>query len=246
MKNSKEVIGTKMKRIPIEKYRDKLEKIIGEYNRYNSFIRDREKAFEYSKIFDIKICPYCNINYIYTVTTKNGEPIVRPDFDHFMLRNKENELSIDNLVPCCPICNSRLKKATPITAKTHLHPFKEDFDEIADFYVDINSLDYLNENSFLIKIKAKENTLKKLWDKANNNITLFALEDRYNFHKDIVVDIFRDIKYYYEEKLDEIDKIINSNGYLITNQRLEEYKNIEINQVSLGKLKKDITTKYTR
>lgn len=59
-----------MKRIPIEKYREKLKKIIGKCKHYQSFIGNKEKAYEYSKVFDIKICPYCNINYIYTVITK--------------------------------------------------------------------------------------------------------------------------------------------------------------------------------
>lgn len=106
------------------------------------------------------------------------------------------------------------------------------------------SFNYLDEHNFSIKFKKKENTTEELWNKAKNNINLFALEDRYNFHKDVVVEIFRDVKYYYEEKLDEIDELINSNEP--TYIRLENYKNIEINQVSLGKLKKDITIKYTK
>lgn len=233
-----------MKRISIEKYREKLKKIIGKCKHYQSFIGNKEKAYEYSKVFDIKICPYCNINYIYTVITKKGKPVIRADFDHFIRRNKRNELSVNNLVPCCPVCNLRLKRDTYITSKTHIHPFKDDFDEIAEVCIDIMSFNYLDEHNFFIKFKKKENTTEELWNKAKNNINLFALEDRYNFHKDVVVEIFRDVKYYYEEKLDEIDELINSNEP--TYIRLENYKNIEINQVSLGKLKKDITIKYTK
>lgn len=183
-------------------------------------------------------------NATYKNQLQKRKPAIRADFDHFVRRNKRNELSVNNLVPCCPVCNSRLKGDKYITSQTHIHPFKDDFDKIAEFCIDISSFDYLDEHNFSIKIKERENTTKELWNKAKNNIELLALEDRYNFHKDVVVDIFRDIKYYYDEKLNEIDELINSNEP--TYKHLENYKNVEINQVSLGKLKKDITIKYTK
>lgn len=55
---------------------------------------------------DIKVCPYCNRSYTFTIKGKHG---VRPELDHFYPRSiktyKHLAISFYNLVPSCPMCN---------------------------------------------------------------------------------------------------------------------------------------------
>ena len=80
------------------------------------------------------------------------------------------------------------------------------------------------------------------------NIRDFKLLERYSCHKDTVLDLLKDLKYYHIAKMIEISKLIkdenNLSSYFIN--KIIEYKNIDINNVSLGKLKKDIAIKYSK
>lgn len=238
----------KLKQITI-KQKNKLKKILNKYTKYSDFIKSKVDAYEYAKILGLRICPYCNINYIYTVT-KGKEKIIRPDFDHFepKSKNSQKQLDVDNLVPCCLLCNERLKGAKPFEEKTHLNPLKKDFDSIVEFSIDIKKPNYLKEANFDIIFCKKESASNEDCDLCKANIRDFKLLERYSCHKDTVLDLLKDLKYYHIAKMIEISKLIkdenNLSSYFIN--KIIEYKNIDINNVSLGKLKKDIAIKYSK
>ena len=237
-----------MKQIRIKKIRNKLNSILSKYTNYSDFSGNKNDAYKYADILGLKVCPYCNIDYIYTVT-KDDERIVRPDFDHFEPKSKvpEKQLNVDNLVPCCLICNERLKMDKPFNENTHLNPFKKDFDSIVEFLVDIKHPNYLAETNFDIIFNKKDSARIKDYNLCKANIRDFKLLERYSNHKDTVLELFKDLKYYHFAKMKEISRLITNkndlSSYMIN--KIIEYKNIDINNVSLGKLKKDIAIKYS-
>lgn len=238
-----------MKQIDISKIKEKLKTILGKYKNYKSFSMDKKRAYEYAELFDIKVCPYCNINYIYTVINSK-QFIIRPDFDHFsaISHNKNTQLLVENLIPSCSVCNSRLKGSKVYTSQSHLHPFEKDFDSIVEFDIDIKNPNYLQKKAFDIILKRRKNASLKDYNLAKNNISDFKLNERYNNHTDTVIEILDELKYYHEARLNEIENLINPHKKLqsiFIMDRVLGYKTIDINKTSLGKLKKDITEKYS-
>lgn len=73
----------------------------------------------------VKVCPYCNRQFITTVVAEDRG--VRPQLDHF--RSKSDypflALSINNLVPCCGVCNL-LKRDRDVNL---VYPYDEDFED---------------------------------------------------------------------------------------------------------------------
>lgn len=240
-----------MKKIDIESIREDLNNIISNYSSYEEFSSDRDNAYDYAEKFKISVCPYCNINYIYVVKNKKGNWI-RPEFDHFIKKTAKGgrpdlALNVDNIVPSCHECNSSLKNQKTFSEDTNLHPLKKDFDSIAEFYLQMNNTNYLNKDAFDISFARKLNASEQDFNLAKKNIDVFKLIERYAHHKAAVIDVLRELKIYHSAKLKDINRIMNSGNtedkYII--RRIYNYKNIDINNESLGKLKKDIATKYS-
>lgn len=81
------------------------------YKVYDLFFRDEGNDNENNAVWltsklNIKVCPYCNRAYTFTIKGHKG---VRPELDHFFPRSnkkfKHLALSFYNLVPSCPSCN---------------------------------------------------------------------------------------------------------------------------------------------
>ena len=78
---------------------------------YNSFFSSEGTDGENNAIWlmrkmNIKVCPYCNRTYTFTLKRRKG---IRPEFDHFYPKStyKHLALSFYNLIPSCPSCNHR-------------------------------------------------------------------------------------------------------------------------------------------
>ena len=199
-----------MKRIDLnDKQKSDANAILSKYTKYFNFSKNKEDAYKFTNIIGVKICPYCNIEYIYTVFDENGEPIFRPDIDHFIPNNSktgnpELQLEIENLIPSCTVCNERLKRDIPFSKQEYIHPYFDDFDSIMTFYVDIKGCDYLSEENFDIRIGSKRSAEDGDVRRAERNISIFKLRERYQFHKDVVVNLFKRIAYYNADKQNEI------------------------------------------
>lgn len=88
-------------------------------NYYNSFFQIKidddgiENNFGrwLSEKMNIRVCPYCNHNYIFTINVEESETenkiVSKPQFDHYLPKSKYPVLSLSlfNLIPCCAICN---------------------------------------------------------------------------------------------------------------------------------------------
>lgn len=100
-------------------------------------------------------CVYCNIADT-DVVDHNQDPTAKPDLDayldldHFLdkARNPFFALSFYNLVPCCTICNGRIKGTKSFDIDTHINPFHHSFDDLYKFvYLGAGRIDLINRGS---------------------------------------------------------------------------------------------------
>jgi len=209
--------------------------MIGKYKNFTAKKKEYN-AYDLASKLQVNVCPYCNINSTFTI--KNG---TRPEFDHFYDKATYPILSLSfyNLIPSCHICNSSLKGNKNFSIKTHLHPYIDSFDEVAKFSLKLkNSSFYYSIDSFYIELK----TIDK---RAKNIIKTFKLEDRYQNHKDIILELIQK-KFIYDSSY--LDELLNKyEGTLFKNredlQRLISGGYIDSNEIGkrpLSKLIKDI------
>jgi len=98
----------------------------------------------YIKQLDINVCPYCNAELIGILAVERtlcdrtvSKEIALVDCDHFFSQDKYPylALALANLVPCCSVCNERLKLSYEPSYPDFVHPFEDDFHELARFEV---------------------------------------------------------------------------------------------------------------
>ena len=172
---------------------------------------DKNLRHEILLQFDINVCPYCNRNYI-SKFEKNGKLKSSADLDHFYNKDKFAlfSLSLYNFVPSCQICNSRLKITK---VKGIIHPYTNQID-YSDFKfslmikenADISLFFGNNAEGLKIKIIHKED--------YKNHIDTFQLENLYNVHKNIAVEVLLKKQTYnesYSELMEQIFSGLNFN-----------------------------------
>lgn len=166
-------------------------------------------------------CLYCNRSFTLTLQ-KGNDRIVRPEFDHFLPKSRYPffSLSFYNLIPACHICNSNLKLASDFNSLDYLHPYAESFDDALKFtvsfsktsikkkslgsYPDLLGMFYGKLDSFQISLIPRNSTNKASVKRAKANVTVFHLEDLYNNHKDVVVEILQNAIIYNETNIEAL------------------------------------------
>jgi hypothetical protein len=106
-------------------------------------------------------------------------------------------LSFYNLIPCCSTCNQiKSNKNNNI-----LHPYKDNFNTKAKFHLKIKDINfYYNKKSLDIELK-----LNNIDDLATKNtIKIFQLNDLYQNHKDIVLELIQKRVIYPDSYIDEL------------------------------------------
>lgn len=223
---------------------DKIKALLQGYTSYKRFSASRKAAFEFVRLVGIRVCPYCNINYTYTVFQENGDLVVRCDIDHFVAQTHDATLSLqyDNLIPSCQQCNSRLKSQQIFDKVTHLHPYEDSFDDIKVFRLSIISPHYLDDDGFKIIFVKRSSADARDDARADAMIDAFRLEERYAMHKQEAVAFLKKVKFYHALRKLEIESLTGTLGP--ANHILFGAEISDINSSSLGKLKKDLYEHY--
>jgi len=148
---------------------------------------------------DTRTCLYCNREYIinYTDQTKTK---TTAELDHYYPRSLYPFLSISflNLIPSCKTCNSKLKGDKDTFQEEILYPYQESLNENTKFKLKIKKVDFLNDKSkFVLNLEIKNK-------KAKESKKLFRLQELYNEHKDIVLELIQKAQIYNESYLDEL------------------------------------------
>lgn len=249
-----------MKKIEIkDDAKQEIKKILGNYKGkhvsrkedYATFTSTYHKddAYRVAFLYNTRICPYCNINYTYTVG--NGL-VCRPDFDHFLNKDDYPDVAMewDNLIPSCSQCNSRIKITKVFKRESHIHPHYDDFDSLASFVIDVIKIGHItNEHNFEIKC-ISSNT------RASNSIRDLKINERYKYHKDVVCQIIKNGYINNRYRLSEIGTMLKMKSLSNKDDSLEKTLVIQrllfpdidcdISKTSLGKLKRDVSKKIRK
>lgn len=249
-----------------------IEKILKIYFGYNDFENSAFPcngkiwgAYEFTKLLNIDVCPYCNRQYIFTINNGSG----RPQIDHYYPQSDYPYLScsIYNFVPSCPHCNLQKgdvlnKYATAKEKSKHkefhydsdnrafiLYPYEESIENkgihgdviekkawFRAMYGEWNDKYKLLDDSIRIQIKKKDDPL--LNTKIENSIEAFHLNELYSCHKIDMVDLFDRYRNYSKPKIDEITK-------LILNETLNT-SGLALNNNQKEKLYKRVASTYTK
>jgi hypothetical protein len=186
-------------------------------------IFDYERVFDNSKSTSYWLarkigrntCTYCNRIYTFTVVRGKGkndrERIARPTFDHWFPKDKYPLLSLSlyNLIPSCPICNSSVKGNTYFSLEKYIHPYVKEqghpkFEFIPDKTTEVHP-------KWTVQIKRAEGS------KEDNTIKAFALDDMYHMHGPLEVTDIMNFKECYPDNYLKtlVTKVLNdSNGKL--------------------------------
>lgn len=184
---------------------------------------NRWGAYQLCLSLQVRVCPYCNRQYTTTlfrpksISKSNPDEgiSIRPDLDHFFDKATYPylALSLFNLIPCCTICNSRIKGGKKFNLKDYIHPYVEGFgnkyrftillqggstipesDKNADYYKVLVG----NSNAFEIGFKGYTADTDFL-QKAERTVNAFRLKELYNQHKDHVVELLQKMVAYNED-----------------------------------------------
>ena len=135
----------------------------------------------------IKVCPYCNRQYIAPIYSENGK--VRADLDHFYSKSKYPYLSmaIHNLIPCCKFCNSSLKGDKEFTYENNINPYDEALNDYMYFnYFPKSTSSFYGSDELIIKLMEREGVDKDKVRKFKNNLKTFQIEALYQYNTNIV------------------------------------------------------------
>lgn len=155
----------------------------------------------------VKVCPYCNRTYTFTVTKsrRTSGRNVRPELDHFFPKSniayKHLAISFYNLIPSCPLCN-HLKGTTVCDYHPYYgHLISNNSDPI--ICVANTSVEGgLFPEKPIIEIKNK-----------NLNTSTLALEELYSQHTDYVKEILDKMQAYNYSLYEPLIRSFQGIGY---------------------------------
>lgn len=212
---------------------------------YENF-RARVISKKLIKKINLKVCPYCNRNYIFNFN-KNNRVEVTAQLDHFYDKSTYPYLAISlyNLIPSCSTCNLRKSSKN----EDIFYPYNESFNQYAKFVYNGIATQPKNKNLNFFDIERIKLNLeaKQESEKVNSHKSVFNLENLYENHKDIVKELLQKSQIYNKSYLDELEQQFGD-GRVFTNR--DELLRLvtggygtdeEINQRPLSKLIKDIS-----
>lgn len=155
------------------------------------------------KAMNIQTCPYCNRQYISCWELEKNKVVKSTaDIDHFFIKSKYPILSLClyNFIPCCHVCNSRLKLDKDFYLNDHIYPYEEDYGENGKFKLD--TIDYLYGYNPKFSVHISGNYDKK--QKIKNSIDTFKINALYRNHEDYINELIRRAQVYSDSQIDEL------------------------------------------
>lgn len=225
------------------KNREKITAIFKTFKTYYSYLtkdevfiyKNKPQAYLAREIVEeigIKVCPYCNRNFIFDT------PKIRSsEFDHFYSQSKYPFLAISfyNLVPSCKVCNHGKKEKE----KDIIHPYDSEykFDKI-EFDYEATGVGFLyDENQIKIELNSLDSCCNSGLDGSKD---VFDLENIYQYHRDVVLELIQKREAYPEEYIKYLEGFCTDRNHclrLITGNFVEEEN---LGKRPLTKLNRDI------
>lgn len=211
--------------------------------------------YQFVSMIGVPVCPYCNRQF--TSTVVDGEKRIRPQLDHFKSKKDYPHLAlcINNLIPCCAICNL-LKHDDELKI---LYPYDEGIDNSYVFRAEIDKKDIISlltgtEKAIdRFELKLEKNNQIPEDDhtcRADASVTKFALNKLYLSHKDYVADLFRQ-SYIFTDQLCEhfatqFPELFKSKEDVKHRMRLMNYSPDKWGERPLAKLTHDIANQIDK
>ena len=156
------------------------------YSKFSAKGTTTYNAYDLAQKLKVNVCSYCNRNYTFTIRNKSSKS-TRPDFDHFYDKGTHPILALSfyNLIPSCILCNSRLKSTAKFSINTHLHPYKDSFNDYAKFKLKIiNSMFFYDEKAFELKLVTTDIKAEKIkeFDDLFHNPTTKKIRQTASFY----------------------------------------------------------------
>lgn len=235
-----------------KKYLNYIIEILG-YKKFNNGIeRVKNKDGEiwnrhsFMNRLGIKVCPYCNRQYITSYKVHKKTVRTTTDTDHYFPKSEFPLLSMNiyNMIPSCQICNSRMKLNRVIEIEDrHLYPYRDSSDSLK-FEIPFSTVEELyNFSEENIKICLKEKEGSESSDRARQSKEIFKLENVYEVHNDIIYKLKNSMRDYSSESYKRIFCKNYTNifgGYGKFLEILYPFLGENEKEVPLVKLKKDI------
>ena len=157
--------------------------IISKY--INGKMLSKEIRFALMEKMNVRVCPYCNQQYVYAIRYNKHDGQYLGDLDHVMPKQAYPlfALSLWNLVPSCKSCNQLFKRNHK---KEILSPIEEGFDEDCILRIKYHSVNAIKGSSLDFDVEWNINDCtdkRKKKQKMANNIDVFKLNDLYKEHK---------------------------------------------------------------
>ena len=149
----------------------------------------------------IKVCPYCNMNYVVPIYGIKGK--ARADLDHFYAKHiyPYLSMSIYNLVPACKVCNSSFKRGKEFNS-SNISVYEKDLEELYRFtYYPIEYDSFIGDGDVDIEIEyCKSENARKVM----NNQRALNVKEVYQYHANIVKDYIKKRQIYDEAYIEDI------------------------------------------
>lgn len=206
---------------------------------YKNF-RSSSPGKKYVQTLDINVCPYCNRNYIFNFSKKKGTEATA-QLDHFFDKSSYPYLAlcIYNLAPSCSTCNLRKSKKQDDI----FYPYEESFNDYVKFNYGFNdsNVDFFHKDKIEVKLN-----IKKSRDKAQSHIDVFNIQNLYNNHKEVILELIQKREIYSDSYIDELmqnfeGKIFGNRDELMRLITCGYVRDEDINKRPLSKLIKDIS-----
>ncbi|MFJ7663891.1 HNH endonuclease [Lysinibacillus sp. NPDC097162] len=195
---------------------------------------------------DVRICPYCNRQYTFTLANEG----IRPQFDHFFPKSRFSYLSVSlyNLIPSCSICNSK-KHDLNTYEYDFYYPYEDEFGNDVVFQTSPINNDFLYwtgaSNSFDIGVICKDEKQKC---KVKNINQYLKIELLYREHKDYVRNIIRNAVVYNDSRIDELleqfPDLFHSKSDVINSIFMSNIDKVSWDKRPLSKLTHDIYEEF--
>lgn len=203
---------------------------------HNSLLKKMKiwTPYVFAMYLDVRVCPYCNRQYITTLLTEDAK--TRADIDHFKPKSKYPwlALSLYNMVLSCKTCNSAFKGISD----TAWNPYTSSIAKNFRFVSDLNC-----EGDDVISVKIDDSQ-----DETEQYFNDFKIREVMQNHADVV-------KKYKQKKLaynnEYLDSVLQNTQNLFNNK--EEMKAAifgyipheeDIDKVALGKLHYDLAKEF--
>lgn len=196
--------------------------VFGYTSKFN-YVPKNKKADTWNRhkllqLLDVKVCPYCNRQYVTSYQRANGTRWSTADIDHYYSKSVFPLLSMNvhNMIPSCNVCNSKLKNERVKTRDDiHLYPY-DDESESLRFSYDEEVLEKIwigakmeDELKLYLKNQGKNPSHIKRGTQSN---VIFRLNEVYEVHQP-------DMMYL-------INKYRNYNEWYFRNVQQKDYPNV--------------------